>query len=215
MKNANKLASMPTIKRLPSYLHVIEAAEKEGKEFISGTVIADELELEPIQVRKDLAITGIVGKPRIGFPVHDLIAAINQFLRWDREHQAVVVGAGHLGTALIGYDELAQRGVRIRAAFDLDQQKVGKTVNNVPIYSLGKLSDTIQELNIDIAILSVPPSHAQAVADMIVKAGIRAIWNFTTVKLKLPLNVVVQKEDMSSGYAMLSVKMKHAFGEHD
>ncbi len=215
MKNANKLASMPTIKRLPSYLHVIEAAEKEGKEFISGTVIADELELEPIQVRKDLAITGIVGKPRIGFPVRDLIAAINQFLRWDREHQAVVVGAGHLGTALIGYDELAQRGVRIRAAFDLDQQKVGKTVNDVPIYSLGMLSDTIQELNIDIAILSVPPSHAQAVADMIVKAGIRAIWNFTTVKLKLPPNVVVQKEDMSSGYAMLSVKMKHAFGEHD
>ncbi len=215
MKNANKLASMPTIKRLPSYLHVIEAAEKEGKEFISGTVIADELELEPIQVRKDLAITGIVGKPRIGFPVRDLIAAINQFLRWDREHQAVVVGAGHLGTALIGYEELAQRGVRIRAAFDLDQQKVGKTISDVPVYSLGRLSDKIQELNIDIAILSVPPSHAQAVADMIVKAGIRAIWNFTTVKLKLPPNVVVQKEDMSSGYAMLSVKMKQAFGEHE
>ncbi len=215
MKNPNKLASMPTIKRLPSYLHVIEAAEKEGKEYISGTVIADELELEPIQVRKDLAITGIVGKPRIGFPVRDLINAINQFLRWDREHQAVVVGAGHLGTALIGYEELAYRGVRIRAAFDLDQQKVGKTVSGVPVYSLGQLSDKIQELNIDIAILSVPASHAQAVADMIVKAGIRAIWNFTTVKLKVPSNVVVQKEDMSSGYAMLSVKMKHAFGEHD
>ncbi len=215
MKNSNKLASMPTIKRLPSYLHVIEAAEKEGKEYISGTVIADELELEPIQVRKDLAVTGIVGKPRIGFPVRDLINAINQFLRWDREHQAVVVGAGHLGTALIGYEELAHRGVRIRAAFDLDQQKVGKTVNGVPVYSLGQLSDKIQELNIDIAILSVPTSHAQAVADMIVKAGIRAIWNFTTVKLKVPSNVVVQKEDMSSGYAMLSVKMKHAFGEHD
>ncbi len=215
MKNANKLASMPTIKRLPSYLHVIEAAEREGKEYISGTVIADELELEPIQVRKDLAITGIVGKPRIGFPVRELITAINQFLRWDREHQAIVVGAGHLGTALIGYEELANRGVRIRAAFDLDQQKVGKSISGVPIYSLGQLSDKIHELNIDIAILSVPPSHAQAVADMIVKAGIRAIWNFTTVKVKLPPNVVVQKEDMSSGYAILSVKMKHAFGEHE
>lgn len=215
MKNANKLASMPTIKRLPSYLHVIEAAEREGKEYISGTVIADELELEPIQVRKDLAITGIVGKPRIGFPVRELITAINQFLRWDREHQAIVVGAGHLGTALIGYEELANRGVRIRAAFDLDQQKVGKSISGVPIFSLGQLSDKIHELNIDIAILSVPPSHAQAVADMIVKAGIRAIWNFTTVKVKLPPNVVVQKEDMSSGYAILSVKMKHAFGEHE
>ena len=75
-----KLASLPTIKRLPSYLHVIEAAQREGREFISGTVIAEELELEPIQVRKDLAVTGIIGKPRIGFPVNELIQSINSFL---------------------------------------------------------------------------------------------------------------------------------------
>lgn len=85
-----KLASLPTIKRLPSYLHIVEAAAKEGREFISGTVIAEELELEPIQVRKDLAITGIIGKPRIGFPVEELIAAINSFLQWNRIHLSLI-----------------------------------------------------------------------------------------------------------------------------
>jgi redox-sensing transcriptional repressor len=105
-----KLASQPTIKRLPSYLHVVEAAAQEGRAYISGTVIAEELELEPIQVRKDLAVTGIIGKPRIGFPVNELIDAINRFLDWHEVHHAVLVGAGHLGSALMGYAEFPVTG---------------------------------------------------------------------------------------------------------
>lgn len=203
-----KLASLPTIKRLPSYLHVVEAAAREGRTFISGTVIADELELEPIQVRKDLATTGIIGKPRIGFPVQELIEAINSFLDWNRVHNAVLVGAGHLGTALMGYAEFPRHGMHIVAAFDPDSAKVGSTINGVPIFDLDELTGQIRHKGVDLAILTVPSPHAQSVADLLVECGIRAIWNFTNVKIKVPEHIVVQKEDLSSGYAVLSVKMR-------
>ena len=203
-----KVTNQPTIKRLPSYLHIIESAQRDGKEYISGTVIAEELKLEPIQVRKDLALTGIVGKPRIGFPVDELIRAIYSFLEWDREHRAILVGAGNLGTALMGYREFTKRGMNIVAAFDLDKNKIGNSHHGTPVYSLGQMSEKIDEIGVDMAILTVPSGHAQAVADLLVRAGIRAIWNFTNVKLKVPEDVLVQKEDLSSGYAVLSVKMR-------
>ncbi|MFW5826937.1 MAG: redox-sensing transcriptional repressor Rex [Alkalispirochaeta sp.] len=203
-----KLASLPTIKRLPSYLHVVEAAAREGRSFISGTVIAEELELEAIQVRKDLAVTGIIGKPRIGFPVNELIEAINRFLDWNQVHNAVLVGSGHLGSALMGYAEFPRHGMHIVAAFDPDPAKIGQVINGVPIYSLDELTDQIRHHQVDMAILTVPSPHAQAVADLLVQCGIKAIWNFTNVKIKVPDDVVVQKEDLSSGYAVLSVKMR-------
>lgn len=209
----SKLASLPTIKRLPSYLHVIENAQREGREFISGTVIADELELEPIQVRKDLAITGIVGKPRIGFPVQELIDAIYSFLHWDRTHRAVIVGAGSLATALMGYPEFPRRGLGIVAAFDVDAQKIGRVVNGKPVYHLDELAGRVDELAASIAILTVPSLVAQEVSERVIDAGITAIWNFTNVKLKVPPGVLVQKEDLSSGYAVLSVKIRKLYGE--
>lgn len=202
-----KLSSLPTIKRLPSYLHIVEAAHREGKEYISGTVIADELELEPIQVRKDLAITGIVGKPRLGFPVARLIEAIERFLDWNNNHRAILVGAGHLGTALMGYTEFSRHGLSILAAFDADPTKVGTRINNIEVYAASTLSAKIAELDVELAILTVPSPHAQQIAESLVEAGIKAIWNYTNAKLKLPRNVIVQNEDLSSGYAVLSVKI--------
>lgn len=209
-----KLASLPTIKRLPSYLHIVEAAAREGREYISGTVIAEELELEPIQVRKDLAITGIIGKPRIGFPVHDLINAINSFLHWNRVHNAVIVGAGHLGSALMGYAEFPRHGLHIIGAFDSDPEKIGQTINGVPIFSLDDLNTWIRGKEVDLAVLTVPSVHAQSMTDVLVKCGIKAIWNFTNVKIKTPEDVIVQKEDLSSGYAVLSVKMRVFQDDH-
>ncbi|MDA3951187.1 MAG: redox-sensing transcriptional repressor Rex [Spirochaeta sp.] len=203
-----KLASLPTIKRLPSYLHVVEAAAKEGRAFISGTVIAEELELEPIQVRKDLAITGIIGKPRIGFPVGELIEAINAFLHWNQVHNAIIVGAGHLGSALMGYAEFPRHGLHIIAAFDANPEKIGRTINDVPIYGIDELTNQIRGTVVDLAVLTVPSAYAQETTDLLVGCGIKAIWNFTNVKIKAPEDVVVQKEDLSSGYAVLSVKMR-------
>jgi len=202
-----KIAAIPSIRRLPSYLHIIRQSKNEGNEYISGTVIALELHLEPIQVRKDLAITGIAGKPKKGYPVLELFAAIEHFLGWDEMQQAVLIGAGNLGTALTGYPEFKYHGLNICAAFDQDPSKIGKTIHEVPIFSLETLPVQIQNLKARIAILTVPSAHAQAITDQLVASGITAIWNFTNVKLKVPETILVQKEDLTSGYAMLCVMM--------
>jgi redox-sensing transcriptional repressor len=170
-------------------------------------VIAQELNLEPIQVRKDLAITGIVGKPKKGYPVEALVNAIEHFLGWDQNREAVLVGAGNLGSALMGYQEFQLHGLHIVAAFDTDPAKVGTVVHGVKVRAMDNLGKDLAELGAEIAILTVPSPFAQATAESLVAAGITSIWNFTNIKLKVPPHVVVQREDLSSGYALLSVQM--------
>lgn len=210
MVNRHKVSYGPSIRRLPSYLHIIRHVQRNGDQYISGTVIATELNLEPIQVRKDLAITGIIGKPKKGYPVNDLVAAIESYLGWNIEHKAIVVGAGNLGSALSGYQEFKNHGLNIVAAFDTDPSKVGLTVHGVPIYPLEKLEEIVPQIQAEIAILTVPSPFANSTCESIVKAGIASIWNFTNIKLKVPEGIIVWREDLSSGYAMLSVMMKMA-----
>jgi redox-sensing transcriptional repressor len=202
-----KVSYAPSVRRLPSYLHIIRQAERGRDFYISGTVIAQELNLEPIQVRKDLAITGIVGKPKKGYPVEDLIKAIERYLGWDQSHDAVLVGAGNLGSALMGYQEFQRHGLKIVAAFDTDPQKVDARVHGVPVRAMKDLESGIKEINAEIAILTVPSPFAQSTAETLVRAGITSIWNFTNTKLKVPDDIIVQREDLSSGYALLSVQM--------
>ena len=192
----------------PSYLHIIRNAQRNSQFYISGTVIAQELNLEPIQVRKDLAITGIIGKPKKGYPVDALIAAVERYLGWDEMHDAIVVGAGNLGSALMGYPEFRIHGLHIVAAFDTDPDKIGKKIHGVTVLNLADLEATIRGSKVDYAILTVPSPHAQETADTLVKSGIRAIWNFTNAKLKVSDEVVVHREDLSSGYALLSVMLQ-------
>jgi redox-sensing transcriptional repressor len=202
-----KVSYAPSVRRLPSYLHIIRQAERGRDFYISGTVIAQELNLEPIQVRKDLAITGIVGKPKKGYPVEELIKAIERYLGWDQNHDAVLVGAGNLGSALMGYQEFQRHGLRMVAAFDTDPQKVGTQVHGVPVRAMESLESGIKEIKAEIAILTVPSPFAQSTAETLVRAGITSIWNFTNTKLKVPDEIIVQREDLSSGYALLSVQM--------
>ena len=194
-----KIPAVPSIRRLPSYLHIIRQAQAENNPYISGTVIAEELHLEPIQVRKDLAITGIIGKPKKGYPVAELIAAIEHFLRWDTLQKAVLIGAGNLGTALTGYQGFKDHGLEICAAFDIDKKKVGKQIHGIPIFAMNELGQQIKALQPALAILTAPSPSAQEIADQLIEAGIDAIWNFT--------NVLVQQEDLTSGYALLGVMM--------
>lgn len=203
-----KISFTPSIRRLPSYLHIIRNAQRNSQFYISGTVIAQELNLEPIQVRKDLAITGIIGKPKKGYPVDALIAAVERYLGWDEMHDAIVVGAGNLGSALMGYPEFRIHGLHIVAAFDTDPEKIGKKVHGVTVLNLADLESTIRGSKVDYAILTVPSPQAQETTDTLVRSGIRAIWNFTNAKLKVPDEVVVHREDLSSGYALLSVMLQ-------
>ncbi len=208
----NKVSYAPSVRRLPSYLHIIRQAQRAGDYYISGTVIAQELNLEPIQVRKDLAITGIIGKPKKGYPVEALVAAIEHYLGWDEVHEAVLVGAGNLGSALLGYQEFQLHGLHFVAAFDTDPEKIGQHIHGVPILSMDTIEQGIKSLGAEIAVLAVPSPKAQSTAETLVRAGIGSIWNFTNTKLKVPDEIVVQREDLSSGYALLSVMMQNRKG---
>ena len=206
-------ASIPTIRRLPSYLEVVKRFRDEGRTVISGTVIARELDLEAIQVRKDLAVTGIVGKPRVGYPVDELIGAIESFLKWDRPCRAVIVGAGNLGSALMGYSELKTHGMTLVAAFDNHPERIGQRDAGLEVYPMDRLAAVIADTSARLAILTVPASVAQEVTDSLAETGIREIWNFTNVRIRVPAdrNILVLREDLSSGYAVLSV-LRHTAG---
>ena len=202
-----KVGKLPTIRRLPSYLHFLRQLHAKGLEYVSGTFIASELDLEPIQVRKDLEITGIVGKPGVGFTVSELIRGIEEFLGWHNNSDAFLVGAGSLGTALLGYDGFKRYGLNIVAAFDDDPKKTGQLVHGHEILALDRLPGLAERMLVNIGIVTVPAHAAQAVAELLVSADIHGIWNFSPQKLNLPPDVVVQNEDLSSGLAVLSIRL--------
>jgi redox-sensing transcriptional repressor len=205
-------AGAACVRRLPAYLQLLRVLQGEGHEYVSGTVLASTHNLEPVIVRKDLAVTGVMGTPRRGFRVPELIAAIEAFLGWDNQTKAVLVGVGNLGTALLGYRGFENLGLRIAGAFDSDPKRVGVWVQGRQVQSMQKLNSFARRLNITLGVLTVPVVAAQEAADLMVRAGIVGIWNFTPVKLQIPEGVVVQKEDLAEGLAVLSHRLRHSRG---
>jgi redox-sensing transcriptional repressor len=202
-------AGLSCVKRLPSYLQLLRVLQAEGHEHVSGTVLASVHNLEPVIVRKDLAITGIIGTPRIGFRVTELIAAIERFLGWDNQTKAVLVGVGNLGAALLGYRGFDNFGLQIVAAFDSDPKKIGQWVHGRKVQSVDQLTGFVRRGQVMLGVLTVPAEAAQATAERMIAAGIRGIWNFTPLKLQVPSGVVAQKEDLAEGLAVLSHRMHH------
>ena len=201
-------APLPSVRRLPLYLNVVRALRDSGREMVSCTHIAEELQADPTQVRKDLAITGITGKPKVGYSATELIEAIEVFLGWNNITDAFLVGVGNLGTALLGYRRFENLGMNIVAAFDSNQTKVGRTVEGRKILPLSRLTNLASRMHIHIGVLAVPASAAQAVADQMVEGGILAIWNFTTAQLNVPPNVIVERADFSQSLAALTSRLK-------
>jgi redox-sensing transcriptional repressor len=207
-ENGHK-AGASCVRRLPSYLQLLRVLQAEGREHVSGTVLASVHNLEPVIVRKDLATTGITGTPRIGFRVTELIAAIEHFLGWDNETKAILVGTGNLGSALLGYRGFENFGLHIIAAFDRDPKKIGQWVHGYKVQSINQLTGFGRSSRVLLGVLAVPAEAAQPAADRMIAAGIRGIWNFTPVKLQVPGNVVTEKEDLAEGLALLSHRMQH------
>ncbi|MDR2552770.1 MAG: redox-sensing transcriptional repressor Rex [Treponema sp.] len=207
-----KVSAAPSVRRLPGYLNIIRAFQEEGGEYISSAAIAKELDMDAIQVRKDLAITGVLGRPQRGYPVEELLTAIERFLGWDTARDAVLVGVGNLGSALLGYREFNLHGLTIIAAFDTDHRKIGTVIHGVKIMNGRTMDIQLSRLGIKMAILTVPAGEAQETANVLVQAEIEGIWNFTGVKLAVPVHVTVQNEDLSSGFAMLCIKMHNKRG---
>ena len=205
-----KVGGLPSVRRLPTYLRVLRQLQDSGRDMVSSNHIAEMLKIESIQVRKDLAITGIVGKPKIGYYVPGVIQAIEEFLNWNNSNEAFLVGAGSLGTALLRYEGFKQHGLNIVAAFDVDESKIGAEIGDKSVLPLDKLPDLAQRMHILTGIIAVPADAAQSVADLMVSAGVSAIWNFAPVTIDAPADVVVQNEDLAAGLAVLCFKAASA-----
>lgn len=203
----------PSLQRLPLYLRQLKQYQREGVEKASCTRIAQDLGLISVQVRKDLSMTGIAGRPKVGYNIDELINRIESFLGWDKQRKAVLVGAGALGGAILGYAGFVEHGLSICAAFDVDKNKIGTSIRSCPVYSLDELEKFVEQNQIVIGIITVPQSVAQLVTDKMVKAGIRAIWNYSPVRLNVPSNVVCETVQLSSSFAVLSSKVKNMLAE--
>lgn len=198
----------PTLRRMPKYQHYLLELLEQGVSTVSCNRIGAELGLLAIQVRKDLQLTGIVGKPRVGYVVEDLIAVIEKFLGWNNTKEGFLVGVGSMGAALLGYARFEKFGLNIVAAFDSDPAKAGLRIRKRPVFPLDKLPDMVQRMGIKIGIITVPAESAQKVADLLVASGILAIWNFAPVTLKVPPPVIVHNEDLYYSLAALSSKLQ-------
>lgn len=208
-------APEPTLRRLPVYHRFLRHLQDQGRPVVSCTHIADDLRLDPTQVRKDLAVTGIVGKPKVGYEVPALIAAIEQFLGWDNATEAFLVGAGSLGTALMGYEGFKAHGLDIIAAFDVDDTKIGEQIHGKRVMPLRKLPNLAQRMHVHLGIITTPAEGAQEAADLMVEGGIQGIWNFAPVSLKLAPEIIVENVQLSSSLAVLSCKLMEALRQSD
>jgi redox-sensing transcriptional repressor len=202
-----KLVSEPTLKRLPLYHRFLEEWKATGHETVSCTDIGLDLNLDSTQVRKDLESVGVAGRPRIGYVLANVIEELEHYLGWNNVNDAVLVGAGSMGSALLGYRKFEQCGLKIVTAFDLDPSKIGTRIHGKYVLPLEKLPNLVTRMHILIGIITVPAAEAQAVADSMIEGGIRAIWNFAPIRLRAPEHVIVHNEDLHCSLASLSQKL--------
>ncbi len=177
------------VSRLSLYLRELQHLVRDGHQRTSSSQLGRLLGFSDAQVRKDLAYFGHFGHPGIGYRCDDLIHAIRKILGTDRDWPVAMVGTGNLGRALLGYKGFSHQGFRIAAAFDIDPQRVGATIEGVRVFHLDRLSEVAAENHIKLAMIAVPAPAAQAVADRLVAAGIEGIVNFAPVTISLPEHV--------------------------
>ncbi|AHW60846.1 redox-sensing transcriptional repressor [Draconibacterium orientale] len=203
VRKNKKQVPEPTLRRLPGYLFFLEKVREKGVMNISAPSIGKELKCDPTQVVKDLAFTGVKGKPRVGYNTYELCHALEKFLGFNQVNEAFLVGAGNLGSALMAYQENQTLGLKVIAAFDVDEKKIGQNIGNTPVLEYNKLFHLSNRLDVEIAILTTPNNVAQEVAEDLVNCGVKAIWNFTHEILDLPDHIIVQNTSMSSSTAVL------------
>lgn len=200
--------SNTVIARLPIYLHYLNSLKEDGKNTISSAAIAQALDMGEVQVRKDLALVSGVGKPKIGYIVSELTAHIETALGMEKEKKAIIVGAGKLGRALLGYDGFNEYGLNIVAAFDKKLTEREITANKKCVYPMSELKGFCVDNGISIGIITVSEEEAQKVCNELTeRCGISAIWNFAPIKLKITGDVKLKNENMAASLATLAAKL--------
>jgi redox-sensing transcriptional repressor len=202
-----KEISKSVLKRLPGYLAYLKSLSMDSYPYISATALANALGMGEVQVRKDLAMVSDGGRPKIGYKRTALIDDIEQFLGYDNTTDAVLIGAGRLGQALLGYSGFEAYGLNILAAFDVCPP-ADKGEAEKPIFPISALEDFCRANKVLMGIITVPAKHAQSVCDQLIGCGIKAIWNFAPTHLDVPDNILVQNENMATSLAVLSMHLQ-------
>ena len=203
----HKKISKFVLKRLPGYLDYLKSLPEDAPAHISATTLANALGMGQVLVRMDLAMVSDGGRPKIGYLREALIEDIEQFLGYDNTTDAVLIGAGKLGQALMAYKGFDEYGLNILAAFDRSP-KMEKTEEGKPVYYIEKLPQFCRTHKVLMGIITVPAEAAQEVADQLIAGGIKAIWNFAPIHLDVPSNILVQNENMATSLAVLSVHLQ-------
>ena len=200
-KEADKVPE-PTLRRLPWYLSNIKLMKEKGEQYVSSTQISKEINIDASQIAKDLSYVNISGRTRVGYNIDALIEVLESFLGFTNMHKAFLFGVGSLGAALLRDSGLQHFGLEIVAAFDVNPELVGKDLNGIPIYHSDDFEAKMKEYDVNIGVLTVPINIAQEITDKMVDGGIKAVWNFTPFRIRVPENIVVQNTSL---YAHLAV----------
>lgn len=196
--------SKATIDRLPLYFRTLRMVQDEGADIISSEELGHRLGITPEQIRKDLASFGQFGKKGVGYYVNELKRNVGTILGLDNHWNIAVIGIGHLGAALANYQNFVSLGFNLVALFDQDSAVIGSTVNHIKVENVQNLKEIVAARQIHIGIIAVPAAFAQGVADALVEAGVKGIWNFAPVKMKVPDTMHIVNEDLSIGLSSLS-----------
>jgi redox-sensing transcriptional repressor len=190
--------SEAVVRRLPIYLRYLNELAVKNVSTVSSQDLGQKLDLNPAQIRKDLAYFGEFGKKGIGYDIAYLIEKIRQILKLDRHIQVALVGAGNLGRALCNYNTYLRNDMKIVALFDALPSKAGETINNLIVLPMQEMKTVLSELGVRIGIITVPANEAQNVANQFVECGIEAILNFAPVIIKVPSDVRVHYADFTT-----------------
>ena len=176
--------------------------KEKGEQYVSSTQISKEINIDASQIAKDLSYVNISGRTRVGYNIDALIEVLESFLGFTNMHKAFLFGVGSLGAALLRDSGLHHFGLEIVAAFDVNPELVGKDLNGIPIYHSDDFEAKMKEYDVNIGVLTVPINIAQEITDKMVDGGIKAVWNFTPFRIRVPENIVVQNTSL---YAHLAV----------
>ena len=200
-KEADKVPE-PTLRRLPWYLSNIKLMKEKGEQYVSSTQISKEINIDASQIATDLSYVNISGRTRVGYNIDALIEVLESFLGFTNMHKAFLFSVGSLGAALLRDSGLHHFGLEIVAAFDVNPELVRKDLNGIPIFHSDDFETKMKEYDVNIGVLTVPINIAQEITNKMVDGGIKAVWNFTPFRIRVPENIVVQNTSL---YAHLAV----------
>ena len=192
----------PTLRRLPWYLSNAKLMKEKGEKYVSSTQISAQINIDASQIAKDLSYVNVTGRTRVGYDVDMLIGALEDFLGFTDKHKAYLFGVGSLGGALLRDSGLVHFGLEIVGAFDIDPNIVGTNIGGIPVYHSDEFEQRMRNDDVRIGVLTVPISIAQEITNKMIAGGVKAVWNFTPFRIRVPEHIVVQNTSL---YAHLAV----------